>query len=90
MIQGLLRQDVTDFDGAHFTFTDAVQAKPVQADLPIWVGGTGEKRTLRIAARFADGWNVPFVAPETVVHKLGVLADHCAAVGRDPVRSGAR
>ena len=56
----------------------------MQADLPIWVRGTGEKRTLRIAARFADGWNVPFVAPETVVHKLGVLADHCAAVGRDP------
>ena len=56
----------------------------MQAELPIWVGGGGEKRTLRIAARYADGWNVPFVSPETVAHKRNVLADHCAAVGRDP------
>ena len=44
----------------------------------------GEQRTLRIAARCADGWNVPFVAPETFAHKRGVLDDHCADVGRDP------
>ena len=56
----------------------------MQAELPIWVGGSGEKRTLRIAARYADGWNVPFVSPETVAHKRNVLADHCATVGRDP------
>ena len=84
-IRGLLRDEVTDFAGKHFTFTDArCEPRPVQAELPIWVGGSGEKRTLRIAARFADGWNVPFVSPETVSHKRNVLADHCSAVGRDP------
>jgi F420-dependent oxidoreductase-like protein len=84
-IRGLLRQEVTDFTGEHVTLTDArCEPKPVQAALPIWVGGGGEKRTLRIAAKYADGWNVPFVAPETVAHKRAVLANHCATVGRDP------
>ena len=56
----------------------------MQAELPIWVGGGGERRTLRIAAKYADGWNVPFVSPETIAHKRAVLADHCSTVGRDP------
>ncbi len=84
-IRGLLRDEVTDFKGKHVQLTEArCEPKPVQAELPIWVGGSGEKRTLRIAARYADGWNVPFVSPETVAHKRTVLADHCATVGRDP------
>lgn len=60
------------------------QPAPVQAELPIWVGGGGEKRTLRIAARYADGWNVPFVSPETFAHKSRVLDAHCEDAGRDP------
>jgi F420-dependent oxidoreductase-like protein len=84
-LRGLLRQPTTDFDGRFFTLRDArCEPKPVQADLPIWVGGSGEKRTLRIAARFADGWNVPFVDPATFAHKRAVLHEHCADVGRDP------
>lgn len=55
----------------------------MQAKLPIWIGGGGEKRTLSIAARFADGWNVPFVTPETFTHKRGVLHEHCERFGRD-------
>ena len=51
---------------------------------PIWIGGGGEKVTLRIAAQYADGWNVPFIAPEEWAHKAQVLDEHCAAVGRDP------
>jgi F420-dependent oxidoreductase-like protein len=84
-IRGLLREEVTDFQGEHVTLTDArCEPKPVQEELPIWVGGGGEKRTLRIAAKYADGWNVPFVSPETVAHKRDVLADHCSSDGRDP------
>ena len=60
------------------------EPRPVQAKLPIWVGGGGEKRTLRIAARYADGWNVPFVDPPTFAAKRDVLHRHCADVGRDP------
>ena len=59
------------------------EPRPVQAELPIWVGGRGEKRTLRIAARYADGWNAAFVSPEEFAHKRNVLGDHCAKVDRD-------
>ena len=84
-IRGLLRQEVTEFRGEHFTLTDAhCEPKPVQHELPIWVGGGGEKRTLAIAARWADGWNVPYVSPEQFAHKRLVLHDHCAVVDRDP------
>ena len=84
-IRGLLRQDRTTFEGTHVRLVDAAcDPKPVQPELPIWIGGSGEKRTLRIAARFADGWNVPFIAPDVLAHKKGVLAGHCADVGRDP------
>ena len=56
----------------------------MQDKLPIWVGGGGEKRTLKIAARYADAWNVPFVAPDAFAAKRAVLHRHCADVGRDP------
>jgi alkanesulfonate monooxygenase SsuD/methylene tetrahydromethanopterin reductase-like flavin-dependent oxidoreductase (luciferase family) len=49
------------------------------------VPGQGrEKRTLKITARYADGWNVPFVAPEEFARKRDVLRAHCDDVGRDP------
>jgi F420-dependent oxidoreductase-like protein len=83
-VRSLLRNEVTDFAGEHFQMTDAhLEPRPVQAELPIWIGGGGERRTLRIAARYADGWNVPFVSPEDFGRKRGVLAEHCAAEGRD-------
>jgi len=81
----LLREERVDFDGQWFQLRDAqCVPKPVQAELPIWVGGGGEKRTLRIAAQWADGWNVPFVSPEAFAHKRDVLRRHCDDVGRDP------
>jgi alkanesulfonate monooxygenase SsuD/methylene tetrahydromethanopterin reductase-like flavin-dependent oxidoreductase (luciferase family) len=84
-VRGLLRDEVTDFDGRWFQLRDArCEPRPVQAQLPIWVGGQGERRTLRIAARWADGWNAPFVAPEAFAHKRDVLHAHCADAGRDP------
>ncbi len=84
-VQGLLRDESTTFVGKHFQLTDAkCEPKPVQAKLPIWIGGGGEKRTLRIAARFADGWNVPFISPEDFAAKRGVLHQRCEEVGRDP------
>ena len=85
VLRGLLHDEVTNFKGTWFTVTDARnEPRPVQAKLPIWIGGQGEKRTLKIAAQFADGWNVPFVSPETFAHKRSVLHEHCATVGRDP------
>jgi F420-dependent oxidoreductase-like protein len=50
---------------------------------PILVGGGGERKTLRLTARYADLWN-GFGDPETIRHKLAVLAGHCRDLGRDP------
>lgn len=84
-VRGLLRDETTTFEGTHFSLREARnQPRPVQAALPVWIGGGGEKRTLRIAARFADGWNVPFVSPEELARKRSVLHAHCDDVGRDP------
>lgn len=81
----LLTQDTADFEGEFFTLRDArCDPKPVQARLPLWIGGTGERVTLKLAARHADGWNAPFLAPDDYRHKVEVLEQHCADVGRDP------
>jgi F420-dependent oxidoreductase-like protein len=50
---------------------------------PIMIGGGGEKKTLRLVAQYADACNV-FGSPEAIARKYAILADHCAAVGRDP------
>src|SRR3954462_4588239 len=85
VLRGLLPDETTTFDGKWVQGRDArKEPRPVQAKVPIWVGGGGEKRTLRIAAQYADGWNVPFVAPEAFAAKRAVLHRHCDAVGRDP------
>ena len=84
-VRMLLTQDKATFDGEFFALAGAqCVPKPVQDRLPIWVGGGGEKVTLRIAAAHADGWNVPFIAPDAWAHKAGVLDEHCERLGRDP------
>jgi F420-dependent oxidoreductase-like protein len=84
-VRGLLTQDVTTFEGEHFRLHEArCEPKPVQDRLPIWVGGGGERVTLAIAARHADGWNVPFIPPEEFGRKVGVLHEHCERTGREP------
>jgi alkanesulfonate monooxygenase SsuD/methylene tetrahydromethanopterin reductase-like flavin-dependent oxidoreductase (luciferase family) len=57
---------------------------PVQARLPILIGGAGERKTLRTVARFADMWNVANVTPEEAAHKDAILRRWCDEVGRDP------
>jgi F420-dependent oxidoreductase-like protein len=84
-VRGLLSEDRTNFKGEFFTLNDAAcEPKPLQERLPIWIGGGGEKKTLRICAQYADGWNVPFIGPDTWAHKAKVLDAHCEDVGRDP------
>ena len=83
-LRGLLRDDKTTFTGNHFQLTDAQNVpRPVNPELPLWIGGGGERKTLRTVAKYADGWNVPFISPDQFAAKRAVLAEHCEAVGRD-------
>lgn len=85
IIIGLLRDEVTSFAGEHFTIKDAFLApKGPQTPPPVTIGGTGPTRTLRAVARFADWWNTPFWNPDDHAAKSEILAEHCAAISRDP------
>jgi alkanesulfonate monooxygenase SsuD/methylene tetrahydromethanopterin reductase-like flavin-dependent oxidoreductase (luciferase family) len=69
--------------GGRYRFDDLHQLpRPVQPRLPIMIGGSGEKKTLRTVAMYADMWNAMGSA-EFLRRKVEVLAEHCAAVGRD-------
>jgi F420-dependent oxidoreductase-like protein len=88
VIHRLLTQDETDFQGRFYRLTKAHnEPKPVQKPRPpIVVGGRGEKRTLRLAARYASMWDAMFVEEEKDEWKRlrDVLHGHCEDVGRDP------
>ena len=81
----LFSQDVSDFSGEHYQLNGAkLYPRPVQERIPIVVGGRGEQRTLRTAARYADGWNVPYINSEEFERLSGVLAMWCERSDRDP------
>jgi F420-dependent oxidoreductase-like protein len=72
------------FEGRTIRVSAAVcYPRPLQERIPILVGGSGERRTLRLVARHADACNL-FGDPETVRRRVAVLREHCAAEGRDP------
>ena len=81
-VRALTTLEVADFEGEFFTLRDArCEPKPVQRRLPLWIGGGGERVTLRLVARHADGWNIPFIPPEAYRHKVDVLEAHCDRAG---------
>ncbi len=86
VIKKLWTEERADFDGRYYHLTSALaNPKPVQRPYPpIWIGGGGEQRTLRIVATHADVWNFAGGPVETAIHKVEVLERHCADVGRDP------
>jgi alkanesulfonate monooxygenase SsuD/methylene tetrahydromethanopterin reductase-like flavin-dependent oxidoreductase (luciferase family) len=77
-------QEVSSPPGGHYAFDRLRQQPlPLQPRLPIMIGGSGEKKTLRTVARYADMWNA--MGPvEVMRHKIEVLRNHCEVVGRDP------
>ena len=85
IIRGLLTRERTTFAGQHFRVENASNLPaPLQKRLPIWIGGLGEKRTLRLAARYADGWNAAYVSAEKFAHLGSVLDRWCEVEARDP------
>jgi F420-dependent oxidoreductase-like protein len=84
----LWTQPLTDFEGRYYQLSQArCEPKPVQQPYPPFViGGAGEQLTLRVVARYADVWNFTPTDVENFHHKVRVLHEHCAAVGRDPAQ----
>jgi alkanesulfonate monooxygenase SsuD/methylene tetrahydromethanopterin reductase-like flavin-dependent oxidoreductase (luciferase family) len=81
----LLDGEAVTYDGDWFTAVDARNdPPPIQSRLPLAIGGSGEKRTLRIVAEHADIWNADQDDPESFRRRNGILDDHCRDVGRDP------
>lgn len=83
---GLLSRETTDFAGRFYRLNAARNEPkgPQRPHPPICIGGNGEKRTLRITARYAQHWNFVGGTPQEFARKRDVLKAHCAEIGRNP------
>jgi F420-dependent oxidoreductase-like protein len=82
--RAMFTQERATFQGRHFRVDGALNnPKPLRGDIPIVIGGSGERKTLRLVAQYADGCNI-FGDPARARHLMDVLAGHCSDVGRDP------
>jgi alkanesulfonate monooxygenase SsuD/methylene tetrahydromethanopterin reductase-like flavin-dependent oxidoreductase (luciferase family) len=83
--RGLLDEEAVSVSGQWFSVDGARNdPPPVQSRLPLAVGGSGEKRTLRIVAETADIWNADGDSPASFARRMAILDEHCQAVGREP------
>ena len=84
IIKKMWTEERSSFEGKHYKIEGAVcQPKPVQKPRPpIWIGGGGEKFTLKTVAKHADGCNFIGLSTDEYRHKLDVLAKHCDTIGR--------
>lgn len=75
-----------DFDGAHYSLVESpALPKPAQRPRPpVLIGGAGKKKTPRLAARYADEFNLPFVDPDTAAAQFEHVGQACSEIGRDP------
>src|SRR3954451_11580670 len=82
--RAMFTEEEPSYEGRHHSVTDVLNnPRPLRGDIPILVGGSGERKTLRLVAKYADGCNL-FGDVERVRYLLGVLDRHCEDVGRDP------
>jgi F420-dependent oxidoreductase-like protein len=81
--RAMFTQGQSSFRGEHFQIDGAFNnPQPIRGDIPILIGGSGERKTLRLVAQYGDGCNL-FGGPDQIKHLLGVLEQHCEDVGRD-------
>jgi F420-dependent oxidoreductase-like protein len=80
----MFTQPESSFEGRHYRTEGALNnPQPLRGDIPILIGGSGERKTLRFVAKYADGCNI-FGDVAQARHLMGVLERHCEDVGRDP------
>ena len=86
IVHQMWSDDDGPYQGTHYRLAETIcSPKPVSRPRPpILVGGSGEKKTLRLVARYADACNLFATEPSEVAHKLEVLERHCTAEDRDP------
>ena len=79
-------EDVGPYQGEHYRLAETLcEPRPLSpGGPPVLIGGMGEKKTLRLVARYADACNLFDAGPTVIAHKLAVLDGHCADAGRDP------
>lgn len=83
IILPMLRGETVSLAGKHYQVTDAVNSPPPVSRIPIMIGGSGEKKTLRMVAQYADESNLSSGPIEEIPRKLDALAAHCERLGRD-------
>lgn len=84
IVRAMFTEERATVEGQHFSVREAYNnPKPLRGDVPILIGGSGERKTLRMVAQYADGCNL-FGDPDRARHLLGVLGEHCERLGRDP------
>lgn len=85
VVRALWGPNPANVHGRYYSLKDAMcEPKPAQQPMPLLVGGSGERRTLKIVAQYADEWNGVGLTLDGYRAKRGVLEQHCASVGRDP------
>jgi alkanesulfonate monooxygenase SsuD/methylene tetrahydromethanopterin reductase-like flavin-dependent oxidoreductase (luciferase family) len=84
VIKAMWTQPAPTFEGKYYTIQDAYCNPLPDPPPPLLIGGHGRKKTLRLVAKYADWLNFNNCTLEEYADLLGVLADHCQAVGRDP------
>jgi len=82
IILPMLRDERPTFAGTHYSVTDAINQPPPVSKIPVMIGGSGEQKTLRMVAQYADEGNLTCGLDE-VPRKLEALAAHCERLGRD-------
>jgi alkanesulfonate monooxygenase SsuD/methylene tetrahydromethanopterin reductase-like flavin-dependent oxidoreductase (luciferase family) len=84
IIRRMWTESPASFQGRHYSIHQAYCEPRPDPPPPLLVAGAGEKLTLRLAARYADWMNIPFLDPETTRRKLAALDGHCRSEGRQP------
>jgi F420-dependent oxidoreductase-like protein len=85
LMRSLWSPGAASYGGQYYRMDGAdALPKPSPGRPPLLIGGSGERRTLRLVARYADEWNSVNLGPEAYAHKVEVLERHCEAQGRDP------